>query len=419
MRKEYLVFGQPLIEEAEIAEVVKCLRDAWLGSGPKVAEFEKRVAAYKGVKHAVAVNSCTAGLHLSCLAAGLKPGDEVIVPAMTFCATINAVIHAGATPVLVDVEPDTFNMDPDQVRRKISPRTKALMPVHFAGRPCNMDALGALAREHSLKIIEDCAHAIETEYHGEKAGSFGDCGVLSFYSTKNIVTGEGGMVLTNNAEVAARIKMLALHGMSQDAWRRFSDDGYRHYEVFEIGFKYNMMDLQAAIGLHQVGRVEDYWHRRLLVWQRYNAAFADLPVKLPAPFESHTRHALHLYTLLIDEARTSITRDQFITALHHRQIGTGVHYRAIPVHPVYQERFGWQPADYPNAAAIGEATVSLPISARLTEQDVDDVISAVRTVLTAAKFVRVSCPEFPTLELLPVHIPPALQTGGSTLRNPS
>lgn len=385
IRTEYLVFGQPLIEEAEIEEVVKSMRAAWLGTGPKVAAFEKRVAEYKGVKHAVAVNSCTAGLHLSCLAVGLQPGDEVIVPAMTFCATINAVIHAGAVPVLVDVEPDSFNMDPEQVRRKISPRTKVIIPVHFAGRACNMDALAAIAREHGLKIIEDCAHAIETEFHGQKTGTFGDCGVLSFYSTKNVVTGEGGMVLTNDAKIAARLKILALHGMSQDAWKRFSDDGYKHYEVVEVGFKYNMMDLQAAIGMHQIQRVDKYWQRRLEIWKRYNEAFAGLPVRLPAPFGKDSLHALHLYTLLIDEKQSPVTRDQFIIELHKRKIGTGVHYRAIPVHPVYQRLFGWKPQDFPVADAIGRETVSLPLSAKLTEKDVDDVIRTVRETLQVGK----------------------------------
>lgn len=383
MRDSYLVFGQPLIEEPEIEEVVDSLRSAWLGTGPKVAEFEKRVAEYKGVKHAVAVNSCTAGLHLACLAMGLQPGDEVIVPAMTFCATVNAVVHAGATPVLADVDPLTFNIDPDSIRAKLTPRTKAIIPVHFAGRTCEMEELATIAKEHGLKIIEDCAHAIETEYKGQKAGTIGDCGVLSFYSTKNVVTGEGGIVLTNDAEVAARIKMLALHGMTQDAWKRFSDDGYKHYEVAEIGFKYNMMDLQAAIGMHQITRVERYWQKRVKVWDRYNESFADLPVSMPARLNSESRHALHLYTLLIDETRASVSRDRFVTEMHRRNIGTGVHYRAIPVHPVYQERFGWRPEDYPNSESIGRSTVSLPLSAKLTDEDVEDVIVAVREVLGA------------------------------------
>jgi dTDP-4-amino-4,6-dideoxygalactose transaminase len=381
VRDTYLVFGQPLIEEEEIAEVTASLRAAWLGTGPKVAAFEKLVAEYKGIEHAVAVSSCTAGLHLSCLVLGLQPGDEVIVPAMTFCATINAVIHAGATPVLADVEPGTFNLDPEQVRRKITPRTRAILPVHFAGRACDMDALTAIASEHGLKLIEDCAHAIETEHRGRKAGTIGDCGVLSFYSTKNIVTGEGGMVLTRDAALARRVQMLALHGMSHDAWKRFSDDGYKHYEVVEVGFKYNMMDLQAAIGMHQIQRVEAYARRRREIWDRYQAAFADLPVGRPAPDDPGSRHALHLYTLLIDPERCGISRDKFIVALHRDKIGTGVHYRAIPAHPVYRERFGWREEDYPVAQRIGQNTVSLPLSAKLSDEDVESVIAATRRAL--------------------------------------
>jgi dTDP-4-amino-4,6-dideoxygalactose transaminase len=381
IRSEYLVFGQPLIEEAEIEEVVRSLRAAWLGTGPKVAEFEKLVAEYKRVPYAVAVNSCTAGLHLGCMALGIGPGDEVIAPAMTFCATINSIVHTGAKPVLVDVERATFNIDPEQVRRAISPRTKAIMPVHFAGRACKMDLLLALAREHNLKIIEDCAHAIETEYRGCKAGTIGDCGVLSFYSTKNVVTGEGGMVLTTDVEFAKRVKILALHGMSHDAWRRFSDEGYKHYEVVEFGFKYNMMDLQAAIGIHQIQRVDGYWQKRFRIWEKYNSAFSDLPVTLPASFEADSKHGLHLYTILVDEGQTGLTRDAFMTALHRRNIGAGVHYRSIPSHPIYQQRFGWKAENYPNADAIGRSTVSLPLSAKLSEEDVDDVITAVRDVL--------------------------------------
>jgi len=380
-RDQFLVFGSPAIEEAEIAEVAASLRSGWLGTGPKVAQFERDFAAYKGADHAVAVNSCTAALHVSMIAAGLKPGDEVITTALTFCATVNAIIHAGATPVLADVDPRTMNIDPAEVERRITPRTRAILPVHFAGRPCDMDALCAIAERHGLRIIEDCAHAIETEYHGRKTGSFGEFGCFSFYVTKNIVTGEGGMVLCRREEDAGRIKTLALHGMSRDAWKRFSDSGYKHYYVTECGFKYNMMDLQAAIGIHQLKRIEPYWRRRSDIWQRYTEAFADLPIGLPAPSEPDTRHAFHLFTILVDEARTGISRDAFLNAMTAARIGVGVHYLSIPEHPYYQQTFGWRPEDYQHAMRIGRQTVSLPISARLTDQDVADVIGAVRAIL--------------------------------------
>lgn len=384
-RSDYVVFGRPLIEDAEVEEVAKSMRAAWLGTGPKVAEFQRRVAAYKGVSHALAVSSCTAGLHLACIAIGLKPGDEVIVPAMTFCATVNAVIHAGATPVLADVDRETFLIDPADVIRRITPRTKAIIVVHFAGRACDMDTLTTIARDHNVRIIEDCAHAIETEHEGRKAGVFGECGVLSFYATKNIVTGEGGMVLTNDEQLASRIKRLALHGLSEDAWKRFSDDGYKHYDVVEIGYKYNMTDLQAAIGMHQIERVDRYWMRRQHVWRQYDEAFADLPVTLPVPPSRGSRHALHLYTLLIEPSRAPVTRDQFIGALHRRGVGTGVHYRAIPEYSAYQKRFGWVASDYPNAQAIGHSTVSIPLSASLRDSDIQKVIEAVRDVLSVPK----------------------------------
>ena len=382
MRENFLVFGSPRIEEDEIEEVVSCLRSGWIGTGPRVAEFERRFAAYKGAEHAVAVNSCTAALHLSILAAGIGPGDEVITTPLTFCASVNAIIHAGATPVLADVDPLSMNIDPEKVRAKITPRTKAILPVHFAGRSCDMDALCAVAREHGLAIIEDCAHAIETEYHGRKAGTFGDFGCFSFYVTKNVITGEGGLILARNPEHAARLKVLALHGMSSDAWKRFGDEGYKHYLVTEAGFKYNMMDIQAAIGLRQMDKVEAYWQRRRAVWERYMAELVDLPLTLPAPVEPDTRHAFHLFSVLVDEAKTGISRDAFLTAMTRQKVGVGVHYLSIPEHPFYQERYGWSPEDYPCARDIGRRTVSLPISAKLTDDDVTDVIDAVRVTLT-------------------------------------
>jgi len=381
---DFIVFGAPQIERDEIDEVVRCLESGWIGTGPRVARFEKEFAAYKANPFAAAVSSCTAAIHLSVLAAGIGPGDEVITTPMTFCASVNAIVHAGATPVLADVDPQTMNIDPAEVEARITPNTKAILPVHFAGRAANMEALAEIAARHGLKIIEDCAHAIETEYHGRKAGTFGDFGCFSFYATKNVTTGEGGMVLTRNEEDLARIKMLALHGMSKDAWKRFSDEGYKHYFVVETGFKYNMMDLQAALGIHQLQRVEANWRRRAEIWQQYNEAFSGLPLTLPAEPEADTRHAHHLYTILIDEDRAGITRDEFLDAMTARNVGVGVHYLSIPEHPVYQDKFGWRPEDYPNAMRIGRQTVSLPLSAKVTDAEVTQVIQAVKATLNGS-----------------------------------
>lgn len=378
---DFLVFGAPLIGDEEKREVLDCLESGWLGTGPKVARFEAAFAAYKRTPHAVAVNSCTAALHLSMIAAGLGPGDEVITTPLTFCSTVNAIIHTGATPVLADVDPETLNICPGEIEARITERTRAVVPVHFAGRPCEMDEIAKLADAYRLVVVEDCAHAIETEYHGRPAGTFGDYGCFSFYVTKNLATGEGGMVLAREEGHADRIKMLALHGMTQDAWKRFGDEGYRHYEVVECGFKYNMMDLQAALGLHQLARLETCWERRAEIWQRYQEALGDLPLILPAEPARDTRHAYHLYTVQVDPARTRIARDEVLARMTAENIGIGVHYRSIPTHPFYQKTFGWRPEDTPVALEIGEQTLSLPLSAALEDRDVDDVVRALRRSL--------------------------------------
>ena len=381
MREKYLVFGSPLIGDEEIDEVVASLKSGWLGTGPKVARFETMIREHVGTEYAMAVNSCTAGLHLSFVVSGLGTGDEVITTPMTFCATVNSIIHTGATPVLVDCERDTQLIDPAKIEAAITPRTKAIVPIHLCGRPCNMDAIMDIAERHNLIVIEDAAHAIESVYKGKQIGSIGHLASFSFYVTKNVITGEGGMVTTNNQEYADKIKMFGLHGMSRDAWKRYSDDGFKHYQVVFPGFKYNMMDLQAAIGLHQMGRVEDNLVRRNEIWSQYNQAFANLPVDLPPPDEPDTVHARHLYTLMIDEARSGLTRDQFMQKMHERNIGTGVHYIGVHLHPYYRETYGYKPEDFPNATWLSERTVSIPLSPALSNSDVEDVIAAVHDVL--------------------------------------
>jgi len=381
VRSDYLVFGSPQLLQDEIEEVLAAIRSAWIGTGPRVARLEEEFRAYIGADFAVAVNSCTAALHLAMIAINLKPDDEVIVPSMTFVATANAVIHAGGVPVLVDVDRDTMCLDPQAAAVQITPRTRAIIPVHFAGRACRMSEILALAKEHNLSVVEDCAHSVETLYHGQHTGTLGDLGTFSFYVTKNMTTGEGGMVTTANQQWAERIKTLALHGLSADAWKRFSDEGFKHYQVTEPGFKYNMMDMQAAMGIHQLKRIEKNLLRRQEIWEYYDQAFARLPVFRLPDEEPGTRHARHLYTLLLDTDRLKVGRDEIQQCLHNQNIGTGIHYMAVHLHQYYQEAFGYKLGQLPNAEWISDRTLSLPISPKLSNQDVEDVIFAVSKTL--------------------------------------
>jgi len=381
MRKDFLVFGNPQIEEDEIKEVVDCLRSGWISTGPRVAQFEEQFKEYIGSKHALALNSCTAGLHLSMIVAGLKPGDEVITTPMTFAATANAILHTGASPVFVDIELSSMTIDPGLIEKKLSPKTKAILPVHLCGRPCNMDRIMGIAKNHNLLVIEDAAHAIEAQYQGKKIGTIGDMAVFSFYVTKNLVTGEGGMVTTDNEEYAEKIQTYGLHGMSKGAWRRYSDEGFKHYQIIFPGFKYNMMDLQAALGIHQLKRLEAGLARREELWKRYDEAFKDLPLVTPAPPEDNTRHARHLYTILVKLEDVKADRDTIQQALHEENIGTGIHYISLHLHEYYRERYGFKPDDFPKALYVSERTISLPLSTKLTDDDVQDVIEAVRKVM--------------------------------------
>ena len=382
MRKSFLVFGSPRIEKAEIEEVVTSLRSGLLSAGPKVARFEEEFKKYMHADYVVAVNSCTAGLFLSLVVAGIDRGDEVITTPFTYAATANVIIHRYAKLVFVDVNPVSMNMDSGQIKKKITSRTKAIMPVHFAGRVCEMDAILKIAKKHKLLVIQDAAHALETLYHGKKIGTLGDLTAFSFYATKNLTTGEGGMVTTARKRWAEMIQILASQGMTRGAWRRYSDKGYRHYQILVPGFKFNMMDLQAGIGLHQLEKIEKYLKIREKVWKAYDEGLKGLPLQTPAPPEPGTRHARHLYTILLDLKTLRINRDQFQHELFKMKIGTGIHFISLHLQPYYRKTFGFKPHDFPNAARLSERTLSLPLSAKLTDKDVDDVLWAVKKIVS-------------------------------------
>lgn len=380
VRDSYLVFGKPDLREEEIQEVVDCLRSGWVGTGPRVAKFQERIRDYVGAKHSLAVNSCTAGLHLSMIASNLGPGDEVITSPMTFAATANVIEHVGATPVFADCKKEDMLIDPREIEKKITPRTRAIVPVHLAGRSCDMDPILALAKKHNLKVISDAAHALGTEYKGKKIGSFGDFTVFSFYATKNLVTAEGGMVTTSNEEGLAKLATYSLHGMSRDAWKRYSDAGFKHYLVEAAGFKYNMTDLQASLGLRQLDRLAEMQRRRREVWHRYMRELQELPLDLPALEDSASQHCYHLFTIFPRLEELKCGRDEILQALHRENIGVGVHYVALHLHPFYQQKYGYQRGAFPNAEQISDRTISIPMGSNLSDQDVADVVRAVRKV---------------------------------------
>ncbi|MFC1484952.1 DegT/DnrJ/EryC1/StrS family aminotransferase [bacterium] len=379
-RTDFLVFGRPLIQEEEISEVIDTLRSGWIGTGAKTLEFEDEFANYIGSQYACALNSCTAALHLSLLALDIGSGDEVITTPMTFCSSANTIIHVGAKPVFVDVEKNTFNINTDLIKAAITEKTKAIIPVHIAGRPCDMDKIMDIAKENNLYVIEDAAHAIESVYKGKKIGTIGDLACFSFYVTKNITTAEGGMVTTDNEDLAQKIKILSLHGMDNDAWNRYSSQGFKHYDVVCPGFKYNMTDIAASLGLHQLKKINKFLKRREEIWEIYNKNLKDLPLILPKDPEPNTTHARHLYQILIDTDKTNKTRDEILNKLTEENIGTGVHYKSLHLHKYYKERFGFKYDDFPNASYLSDRTLSLPLSPAVTDEDVFDVISALKRI---------------------------------------
>jgi dTDP-4-amino-4,6-dideoxygalactose transaminase len=381
VRSRFLPFSEPLLGEEEIDSVVDCLRSGWLTSGVKVKEFERDFAAYVGCEHALAVNSCTAALHVALEAVGVGPGDEVITSPMTFTATAAVVEHLGARPVLVDCERSTLNLDPSQIEARITPRTRAILPVHFGGQACEMDAILAIARAHGLPVVEDAAHALPTRYRGRMIGTLGDVTCFSFYATKTVTTGEGGMAVTDRADLAERMRLMHLHGMSRDAWKRYTQNGSWSYEILAPGYKYNLTDIAASIGIHQLRRAGAFHVRRRRIAELYNAAFSGLRgVEVPE-VRDEDGHAWHLYVLrLVPEALT-IGRDDFIARLVAMNIGVSVHFIPLHLHPYYRDKYGFAPTDFPNAYEAFQRILSLPIYPKMTDEDVQDVIDAVRSLV--------------------------------------
>lgn len=379
-------FHVPSLDEREIAAVREVIESGWLTTGPKAKKLEQEFATYVGARHAVAVNSCTAALHLALEAIGLQEGDEVLVPTLTFAATAETVLYFKARPVLVDSEPESFNVDPNRLERAITPRTRAMIPVHFAGQPCEMDQILEIARVHRLRVVEDAAHAFPAFYKSRMIGTLGDITCFSFYATKTITTGEGGMATTECPEYAERMRIMSLHGISKDAWKRYTLEGSWRYEILSPGFKYNLTDLQAALGLVQLSKCNSLWARRAVLADRYTEALAPLEVFETPRVRPEVQHAWHLYVLLVKPDTLRINRDQLIEHLKQRGISTSVHFIPLHTHPYYRENFGYRPGDFPVVDDYFERCISLPLYPAMTDEDQESVIQALADI--ASQFRR-------------------------------
>jgi dTDP-4-amino-4,6-dideoxygalactose transaminase len=379
-------FHIPSIGKGEIRAVVETLESGWITTGPKTKSFEEAFARHIGVRHAVAVNSCTAALHLSLDAIGLKEGDEVLVPTLTFTSTAEVVTYFKAKPVLVDVDPVHFNLSVADAERKITSKTRCIIPVHFAGHACPMDLILDLAKAKNLAVIEDAAHAIPAKYKGRNIGTLSPMTAFSFYATKTLATGEGGMVTTDDDALADRVRLMRLHGMSRDAWKRYRADGNWRYEILEAGYKCNLTDLQAALGLVQLARCKEMWQSRARIAHKYTHALASLEAYRTIPVAPEVQHAWHLFVVLVDPNKLRIHRDQVIEELRERRIGTAVHFIPLHLHPYYQQTWGYRTGDFPIAEEYFDRCISLPIYPGMTDEDITQVIEGLDEI--AAKFGR-------------------------------
>mgnify|MGYP001293517258 FL=1 len=381
MTPELLPFHQASIGEEEVKEIIQTLNSGWLTTGQKTRLFEKTFADYIGCKHAIGLNSCTAGLHLSLVVSGVSSGDEVITSPITFPATTNVIVHQNAKPVFVDVEPETLNINCSEIESKINDSTKAILPVHFAGHPCDMDTIISLAQKHNLTVIEDAAHALESKYHGNKIGAIGNFTAFSFYATKNITTGEGGMLTTNDDNYADKLRILSLHGISKNAWKRYGKEGFQHWELLMPGYKYNMFDMQASLGIHQIKKVESFLNRRVQIVKKYNDAFEKTEeIQLLKP-ESNIKHAHHLYVIVIKTENLKVSRDEVLNEIQKRGIGVAVHFRSLHLQPFFKQHFNYKKGMFPQAEYLSDRVISLPLYPKMTDEDVSRVIETVLGVL--------------------------------------
>lgn len=377
---KFLPFHVPCLGDEEIQAVTEVLRSGWITTGPRVKEFEAAFSRYTGAREAVAVNSGTAALHLSLAAIDLRAGDEVVIPTMTFAATGEVVLYCGARPVLVDCERESFNLSVDALERAITPRTRAVIPVHYGGHPCEMDQIHNVAQRHGIKVIEDAAHALPARYNDRMVGTLGDITCFSFYATKTITTGEGGMATSENEEYAERMRILSLHGISKDAWKRYARDGEWRYEILEAGYKYNLTDLQAALGLVQLKKCDAMWRRRQSLAERYTNFLSRLDAYQVPGVAAHVQHAWHLFVVLVDPSVLSIHRDRVIKELTLRGIGASVHFIPLHLHPLYQQRLGYKVGQFPVAERLFDRCISLPLSPAMTDDDADRVLEALADI---------------------------------------
>lgn len=380
-QSDFLPFHRSWFEDDEINEVVDTLKSGWLTTGPKTRQFEEDFRDYTDCGYAVAVNSCTAALHLAFATQPFERGDEVITSPMTFPATVNPAIHLGLKPVFADIEPGTMNLDPEKIEERITPRTRFLLPVHFAGHACDIDRLKGIAERHQLTIIEDGAHAIGAGYRGKKIGGHGNPVAFSFYANKNITTGEGGMLALPDAELEEEARVLRLQGISKDAWKRYSKEGFAHYELQTPGYKYNMADLNAALGIHQLKKVERFQEIRVHYANQYTDAFAAMEEVETPEVRHYADPAWHIYVLALNLDALTISRDEFLNAMQDRGIGMAVHYRALHLQPYFKNHFDYSLDDLPLASSYSDRIVSLPLYPRMSEEDVNRVINTVQSVL--------------------------------------